>query len=212
MCLRLQERALGAGPGKTGTGTPQCMSLITISRNPALTGGDLKLYIKTLLQHSAARYTTPGEFFNQHIYFFRPVVRASYDLETDPSGLSVISDQFDAVNDRISQVSVDSWTESHLRTEINEIMLDIAAHKIDHFDQEADKLHLKRVGKGVNNYLRWAITGGLSGPGMPITMELLGRDITLERLEEAKAELKALKVQEKGLSEEGLDSGSRNAA
>lgn len=165
-----------------------------------------------MLQHSAARYTTPGEFFNQHIYFFHPVVRASYDLETDPSGLSVISDQVDAVNDQISQVSVDGWTESNLRTEINNIILDIAAHKIDHPDQEADRLHLKRVGKGVNNYLRWAITGGLSGPGMPITMELLGQHITLERLEEAKAELKALMVQEKGLGEKELDSGSRNTA
>lgn len=165
-----------------------------------------------MLEHSAARYTTPGEFFNQHIYFFRPVVRTSYDLETNPSGLSVISDQFDTVNDRISQVSAESWTESHLRTEINKIIWDIEAHKIDHHDQEADNLDLKRVGKGINIYLRWAITGGLSGPGMPITMELLGRDIVLERLEEAKAELKALMVQEKGLSEKDFESGSRNTA
>lgn len=160
-----------------------------------------------MLQHSAARYTTPGEFFNQHIYFFHHVVRASYDLETDPSGLSVISDQVDAVNNQIRQVSVDNWTESHLRTEINNIILGIAARGTDHPDQEAERIHLKRVGKSVNNYLRWAITGGLSGPGMPITMELLGQDITMERLEEAKAELKALMVQEKG-----FDNESRNAA
>lgn len=161
-----------------------------------------------MLHHSAARFTTPGEFFKQHLYFFHPVVRDSYEFETDPSALSVISDQFDAVNDRISQVSVDNWTESRLRAEVNEIISDIASHKIGHPDQEADQLHLKRVRKGVNKYLRWAVTGGLSGPGMPITMELLGRDITMERLEEGKAELK--KVQEKGLSEQDLDSGSRN--
>lgn len=161
-----------------------------------------------MLRHSAARYTTPGEFFTKHLYFFHPVVRDPHDFETDPSALSVISDQIDAVNDRISQVSVDSWTESRLRAEVNTIISDIAAHKIDHPDQEANHLHLKSVGKVVNKYLRWAITGGLSGPGMPITMELLGRDITLERLEEAKAELK--KVQEKGLSEQVLDDGSRN--
>lgn len=160
-----------------------------------------------MLHHSAARFTTPGEFFNQHLYFFHPVARDSYDFETDPSGLSVISDQFDAVNDRISHVSVDSWTESRLKAEVNNIISDIAAHKIDHPDQEADQLHLKRVRKGLNNYLRWAVTGGLSGPGMPITMELLGRDITLERLKEAKAELE---VQEKGLSEQDSDGGSRN--
>lgn len=158
-----------------------------------------------MLHHSAARFTTPREFFNQHLYFFHPVVRHSYDLETELSGLSFISDQFDAVYDRIVQVSVDSWTESCLRAEINKIVSDIAAHKIDHPDQEAEKLHLKRVGKGINSYLRWSITGGLSGPGMPITMELLGRHITLQRLEEAKAELK--KGQEKGLSEQ--DSGDR---
>lgn len=113
--------------------------------------------------------------------------------------MSVISDQFDAVNDRISQVSVNSWKESRLRAEVNKIISDIAVLKIGLPDQEVDQLHLKRVGKGVNKYLRWAVTGGLSGPGMPITMELLGRDITLERLEEGKAELK--KVQEKPLSE-----------
>lgn len=161
-----------------------------------------------MLHHSAARFTTPGEFFKQHLYFFHPVVRDSYEFETDPSALSVISDQFDAVNDRISQVSVDNWTESRLRAEVNETISDIAAHKIGLPDQEADQLHLKRVRKGVNKYLRWAVTGGLSGPGMPITMELLGRDITLKRLEEGKAELK--KVQEKGLSDQDLDGGSRN--
>lgn len=158
------------------------------------------------------RYTTPGEFFNQHIYFFGPVVRASYDVETDSLGLDILSGQFDAVNERISQVPVESWTESHLRVEINKIIIDIDAHKNDRHYQEGNSSDLKRVGKGVNNYLRWAITGGLSGPGMPITMELLGRDIVLERLEEAKVELKALMVQQKRLSEKELDTGSRNTA
>lgn len=66
---------------------------------------------------------------------------------------------------------------------------DISSLKFPAADWDGDLAELKKVGKAVNLYLRWALTGGRSGPGTPVTMELLGRDVTLQRLEEAKFEL-----------------------
>ena len=43
----------------------------------------------------------------------------------------------------------------------------------------------KKVNKALHQYLRWAIAGGRSGPSIPETMVLLGRDVTLRRLKEA---------------------------
>lgn len=43
----------------------------------------------------------------------------------------------------------------------------------------------KEVNKAVNQYLRWAVAGGNSGPDIAETMLLLGRDVTLQRLEDA---------------------------
>lgn len=41
--------------------------------------------------------------------------------------------------------------------------------------------------KELYHYLRWALSASASGPGIPDTMVILGRDESLRRLEEAKA-------------------------
>ena len=50
---------------------------------------------------------------------------------------------------------------------------------------EGNESQKKEVNKAVNQYLRWAVAGGSSGPGIAETMVLLGRAVTLQRLEDA---------------------------
>lgn len=46
-------------------------------------------------------------------------------------------------------------------------------------------------------YLRWALTGGHSGPLIDLTMQLLGRDVVLQRLTTGAVELTTLSVDHK---------------
>lgn len=41
--------------------------------------------------------------------------------------------------------------------------------------------------KQLYHYLRWALSAGNAGPGIPETMTILGREETLRRLQEAKS-------------------------
>lgn len=50
---------------------------------------------------------------------------------------------------------------------------------------ERNESQKKEVNRAVNQYLRWAIAGGSSGPGIAETLVLLGRDVTLQRLKDA---------------------------
>lgn len=45
----------------------------------------------------------------------------------------------------------------------------------------------KRFKKELYHYLRWALSGGNPGPGIPETMAILGRAESIKRLDEAKA-------------------------
>ena len=44
----------------------------------------------------------------------------------------------------------------------------------------------KAFKKELYHYLRWALSAGAPGPGIPETMEILGRDETVRRLREAR--------------------------
>ena len=43
----------------------------------------------------------------------------------------------------------------------------------------------------VQHFLRWALTGGRPGPVLMVTMSLLGRDVSLMRIEDAVASFRA---------------------
>lgn len=47
----------------------------------------------------------------------------------------------------------------------------------------ADKIFKKEL----YHYLRWALSAGAPGPGIPETMEILGRAETVKRIQEARA-------------------------
>lgn len=43
----------------------------------------------------------------------------------------------------------------------------------------------KAWNQAIHHYLRWALTGGLPGPSTSATMEVLGRDVSMQRIQEA---------------------------
>lgn len=158
----------------------------------------VKHRVNRLLPRGAPNYTTPQKFYNDHIQFFRPVDRPSLDSRTDTWVLGLTSDHLDAVNLQISQVSsAEKWTEHAMKDVIDKFSTDIFNAK----PPDSGLAGLKEVRSAVNAYLRWAITGGRPGPGMPLTMEILGREFTIQRLKEAIVERNAFMDQEKVLAE-----------
>ena len=152
---------------------------------------EVKHRVKRLLPRGASNYTTPRKFFNDHIQFFRPVHRPTLDSKIDTWVLSLTSDHLDAVNLQISQVSsAEKWTENTMKDIIDKFSTDIFNARLP----SSGLAGLKEVRSAVNAYLRWAITGGRPGPGIPLTMEILGREFTLQRLKEAIVERNAFKA------------------
>lgn len=153
---------------------------------------DLRYRVKVLLRKRAAIYTTPQVFFDNHIYLFRPVSRPPLDSKTDHWVLGLLSNRLDAINLHISQVSMEKWTESVIGDVIKKLNDDISTTKLPGTELAGSK----EVQKSINKYLRWAITGGRSGPGNLLVMELLGREVTMKKLDEAIAECKTFQGQE----------------
>lgn len=63
----------------------------------------------------------------------------------------------------------------------------------------------KRFKKELYHYLRWALSGGNPGPGIPETMAILGRAESIRRLDEGRrltGELEA-QEQEQGQEQDG---------
>lgn len=54
-------------------------------------------------------------------------------------------------------------------------------------DQSVDLAKASRA--SVQHFLRWALTGGRPGPTLMLTMTILGRDVSLKRIEDAAAAL-----------------------
>lgn len=163
---------------------------------------ELKQRVKALICANASKYTTPQEFFDHHIHFFRPISPVPYDIGTKHSRLDLVIEDVEAINRCIDQIPLIKWTQSELREKSTQVILNLLKAKYPDFDLQKDVTGMKKVSAGVNYYLRWAVTGGRPGPGITFTMELLGRDVTMQRLEEARDRFKLVQGQEKSLDED----------
>ena len=158
----------------------------------------VKHRVERLLPRGASNYTTPQKFFNDHIQFFRPVHRPPLDSKTDAWVLGLTSDDQDANKlQKIHVTTKKKKTEHAMKHLIDKLSTDIFNAKLP----GSGLAGLKEVRSAVNAYLRWAITGGRPGPGIPLTMEILGREFTIQRLKEAIVERNAYKAKEKILAE-----------
>lgn len=166
--------------------------MIFLSNRSALfEGSELKDRIKALLHLDAQSYTTPQEFFDRHAYVFRSVSRKPYLPGPIDREKTITADDVDIINHYFDQVSTGEWTESGVNWAISKIVLHISGVESLDSKSETDLKEIRKANAAVSRYLRWVITGGQSGPGVPAIAELIGRNIILERLREAEGEFKA---------------------
>ena len=100
--------------------------------------------------------------------------RPSYDIVTENTGTIV---------HHFRDILPEQWDEASVR-EAFEKMAVVLSRKWTHgSNEEVDLAKTSRA--SAHHFLRWALTGGRPGPSITLTMSILGRDVSLRRIEDA---------------------------
>ena len=140
-----------------------------------------------LLQADAANYTTPGEFFEHNMHFFSIQPRRQY---TPGPNDSLLVKSIDILSIRFEEVSIAQWDETSLR-QIFDSAVDEMSKEWAAMDPEHSTSDVGSCKGAVQHFLRWALTGGNPGPGLMLSMSLLGRTVSLSRVRDATATFKS---------------------
>lgn len=157
---------------------------------PLLQGRTLSEYIIPLLHADAKSYiTAQGWVERNSTYFTRELDRPGYSPSPtphteEPPVVPILALHTAAA--ALSLVPPAHWTvETHRHnfTSYDGSNSVILPPGIDPSSVKTDKVFKKQL----YHYLRWALSAGNAGPGIPETMTILGREETLRRLQEAKS-------------------------
>ena len=154
-----------------------------------LKGHSSRDYIAAILRVDAKQYTSPEDFARRNRYFFSPVKESDI--------LTVVLDKYrdsdheletiSSAARRLNEVPSCEWTATNLKAKVDGIVGDLSKVKSRTTSPDAKRFEdFNMLKKEFLGWLRTAIMGGLPGPGMADTMALLQRDVTLQRLQEAK--------------------------
>jgi glutamyl-tRNA synthetase len=177
-------------------------SILTSKRRaPILKSRTLSEYVSSLLREGVKKsYTNTREFILHHQSFFtqtinrppytaatKPKSEASETIFTNPVPLSDLHTAAAA----LCLVPKSHWTAETHRANISfHISSGIAPTNLaESSPTSAADLAFR---KELYQYLRWALLGGAPGLGIPATMEILGREESIRRLEEAREITKEL--------------------
>ena len=84
---------------------------------------------------------------------------------------------------------VEQWTTRTHRANLESLELGIEPSKSPTLESETDPTTASKANKkaksALYHWLRWALLNGAAGPGIPETMEILGRDICVQRIQAA---------------------------
>ena len=167
-------------------------------------GKSLKERIVDALRRCKHDYHDPRQFYQRYFYFFRPLQAQDYlSAETDPrrnllavlhngeqslrsrdkllplSIKDIVDHWLATFAQRLNELPGDKWIASHLQQVIDSILDDVKPHpKMLHSDWQ-------QKGVDLQLFLRWALLAGWSGPSNSVLMEILGQEITLQRLADA---------------------------
>ena len=95
------------------------------------------------------------------------------------------------ISDRLGKIAASDWSTAKLEETMGELACDVGGIERRNLGADDVRDEAKSVGNAIGRYLRWALTGGRPGPGIRIVMIVLGRDVTLQRLQEANAEVQS---------------------
>ncbi|KAI9698666.1 MAG: Glutamate--tRNA ligase mitochondrial [Candelina mexicana] len=148
-----------------------------------LRGRDLRSYVAAIIQADAKGYTTADEFLKRNDYFFKPVHENTPPLAYDSWGPglkcihTVSTHQLIDAATLMKDVSQESWVAERLKSNIQSIVSNICG--------ATDAATKRLKSRALFHYLRWALAESHEGSSIVDVMVILGREITLSRLDRA---------------------------
>jgi glutamyl-tRNA synthetase len=153
-----------------------------------------KVYITKLIQADGRNYTTAPEFVSRNEYFFdRP---DELDLEDMDPKLGIPLEDWTKVIETLRGIPEDNWKAATLRQTLNSLI-----GKDGGENTVASVQSLSAADNGsslIHGFLRWALSAGKHGPNGGDTMEILGKDEVILRMEVACGVLHELELGERG--------------
>ncbi len=141
----------------------------------------------------AKNFSTVEDFYQRNAYFFKPVshdqLKPEYGLNDSIHGTPIV--QLIEAAGLISHIDTECWTSIPLQTKISEITKSFTSPDISVDEQslnlETNAAHAspRAFSKALHSFLRWALAGGMPGPGIADLMAILGRNVTLDRVKAA---------------------------
>ena len=164
----------------------------------------LRERIASTLQHCNRNYRDPQQFYEWYFYFFRSLHTTDYFSVTTTSRRGLLAEVRDGerilktdgkllpltvkdiVNhymgnalDRLREVAEEDWNAPQLQKVLQGVLDDTEPHaKMVDSEWRQKKLDFQL-------FLRWALIAGWSGPSNSVSMEILGKAISLQRLAKA---------------------------
>ncbi|KAL8706885.1 MAG: hypothetical protein Q9201_000154 [Fulgogasparrea decipioides] len=152
-----------------------------------LSGDELRNLIASVLKVTAENYTSPKAFFDNYRYFFYneplPSKGSNPRLIELYATSAALWPHLRVVNSNLRQLPPAEWTDGIINQKTQEIVNEVSS-ALERIGDESHKLDEKAVYKSIQSYLRLAVARGSSGPPMHTTMSLLGREVSLRRLDE----------------------------
>lgn len=198
------------------TNSPSHRAIILDSR-------PLAEYIPPLLKADAKSYTNASEFVQRNSTFFTTTLtRPPYTPTPTQDGTTIPIAALHTAAAALTLVPASHWTIETHRSNIasydgSAAVLPAPASASpgetapESTDADAEKSRVnadKAFKKELYHYLRWALSAGAPGPGIPETMEILGRAESLRRLQEAReltAEVSPVRTPKRAQSQQGED-------
>ncbi|EEP79973.1 glutamyl-tRNA synthetase [Uncinocarpus reesii 1704] len=163
--------------------------------SPILKSRSLEDFVSSILREGPRSYTTPVEFIHANKSFFtqtvhrEPYVPASATSLDEPSKVPMSALHTAAA--ALSMVPVSHWNAETHRYNITSYIYTDPSLSADLESKQAQKSAQQLFRKELYHYLRWALSGGAPGLGIPSTMEILGREESVRRLDGAREATKS---------------------
>ena len=138
---------------------------------------------------------TPREFVERNSYFFFFSSREEY---TPGPSDGILTENTSAIIGHFRRILPEHWDEPNLREVFENMAATLSTRWAQDSNQTVDLAKAFRA--SVQHFLRWALTGGRPGPTLMLTMNILGRDVSLKRIEDAAVVLKKMTLEANGRS------------
>ncbi|KAM5444497.1 Glutamate--tRNA ligase mitochondrial [Microsporum audouinii] len=166
--------------------------------SPILKDRSLDKYVAPLLREGARSYTTAEDFITQNASFFTQTMNrppyTSAAATKNPSAEIQPAIPISTLHTAaavLTMVPEEHWTAETHRSNIASYIFSDNPATIPDGDVAVAKTE-QEARKELFHYLRWALSGGAPGIGIPATMEILGRDETVRRLQDAREATKSM--------------------